>query len=73
MKHGQIYQPPPRSGCGYGSGGRTGDEQESRCLDKAAALRKRRGRDQGNQVEPPRLGPFQKRTEAPNNDEIEEK
>ena len=44
------YQPPPRSGCGCGSGGRTGDEQESRCLDKAAALRKRRGRDQGNQV-----------------------
>lgn len=31
---------------------------ERQCLELAAALRKRRGRDQGNQVEPPPVGSF---------------
>ena len=44
-----------------------------RSLNKTAALRKRRGGTRGIRWSPPRLGPFQKRTEAPNNDEIEEK
>lgn len=45
-----------------------------RSLNKTAALRKRRGGKRGIRWSPPpRLGSFQKRTEAPNNDEIEEK